>query len=674
VLGAGGSGTFLGYGFAARDYARAVLEVAAAPITAEQLEERDRDRLARASTLLRHLESDRPTSHSGVLSMLNDMHIELNNLVSECGICISMHPDKEVRDTAERLQREASEFAQVALQSQPLYDALGAMDKTKLDADERRLVELVRQDMRRAGVELGPAEREKARALRAELTKLSQDHARNIRDDTRYIALESSAELAGLPPDYVASHLSGPDGVIRISTNPPDSTPFLTYAHSERARKALFMASSDRAPANLGVLRDLVRIRHELATLLGYSSWAHYNLEERMVGTPERAERFLREVDDATIGAARAEYAELLAEKRTDRPEATTLARWDWAYYENRVKTKRFHFDGQELRPYLEYRHVRQAILGLNAELFGFGFSRVVHEERWHPSVESFDITIDGVSAGRISLDMHPREGKNKWFFSQPLVLGVRDKQAPHGVLCCNFADPAEVSGPALMEHEQVVIYFHEFGHLVHALARGGVRFVRLSRSEGDFMEAPSIFLEDFIYDHVVLARFGKHVDSGAPLPAELVERLREARDFGQGLLVREFLLFLAHLALSLHDGTRVGADSRALAAEAERRYSLFEPMEVTNFPASWEHMGNEMYSAAYYTYAWSMVIAKDLRTAFGGNLLDTAVARRYRDQILAPGGTKPAAELVREFLGRPYDMRAFKAWLSPDRTNVKPA
>jgi Zn-dependent oligopeptidase len=649
-----------------------VLETAGAPITAKGLEDRDRDRLARTSALLRRLETDRPTSDSGVLSMLNDIHVELNNLVSECAVCIAMHPDKEVRDSAERLQREASEFAQVALQSRPLYDALGTIDKTKLDADESRLVELVRMDMRRAGVELAPDGRERARALRADLIKLSQDHARNIRDDTRYVPLEGPGELAGLPPDYVASHPPGPDGVIRISTNPPDIMPLLTYAHSERARKALLIASLDRAPQNLDVLRELVRIRDDLATLLGYPSWAHYNLEERMVGTPENAAQFLQQVDDATIEAARAEYAEMLAEKRTDRPEAKTVARWDWAYYENRVKTRRFRFDGQELRPYLEYRRVRQAILDLNAELFGMGFSPVVHQERWHPSVESFDVTIDGASAGRISLDMHPREGKNKWFFSQPLVLGVRDKQLQHGVLCCNFPDPTTVSGPALMDHDQVVIYFHEFGHLVHAVARGGVRFVRLSRTEGDFMEAPSIFLEEFIYDHAVLTRFGEHVDSGAPIPTELVERLRDARDFGQGLVLREFMLGGAYLALSLHDGTRVGADPRTLYAEAERRYSLFDPMERTNFPASWEHMGNEHYSAAYYTYAWSMVIAKDLRTAFGSDLLDVKIAGRYRDLILAPGGTKPAAELVRDFLGRPYDMRAFKAWLSPDR--VKPA
>jgi len=255
-------------------------------------------------------------------------------------------------------------------------------------------------------------------------------------------------------------------------------------------------------------------------------------------------------------------------------------------------------------------------------------FTPIVHEERWHPTVESFDVTIDGESAGRISLDMHPREGKNKWFFNAPLRLGVGGKQSGHGVLCCNFPDPTTLSGPALMEHGQVVTYFHEFGHLVHGLARKSVPFVRISRTEGDFMEAPSTFLEDWIFDFKVLTRFAKHVDTGAPIPEELVQRLRAAREINE-------------------------------------RYGVFERIPDTASPASWEHMNSDAYSASYYTYLWSQTIAEDLHTAFDGDLMNTTISRRYRDEILAPGGTKPAAELVRDFLGRPYDLRAFKEWVA---------
>jgi thimet oligopeptidase len=438
----------------------------------------------------------------------------------------------------------------------------------------------------------------------------------------------------------------------------------MTYAHSDRARKALQTAYLDRAPQNVEVLAALTRTRHELARLLGFPTWAHYNVEDRMVRTPEALESFFAELDGASHEAAKAELAILLEEKRIDHPGATTVGDWEQLYYLNRVKAKRLQFDAQEVRPYLEYGRVRQAILDLNSELFGMTFTPVVHEERWHPTVESFDVTIDGEPAGRISLDMHPREGKNKWFFNAPLRLGVGGKQAGHGVLCCNFPDPTTLFGPALMEHGQVVTYFHEFGHLVHGLARRSVEFVRISRTEGDFMEAPSTFLEDWIFDFKVLTRFAKHVDTGAPIPEELVERLRAARNFGRAIRTRQ-MLARSRLSLALHDGTRPGADPRVIEREINERYGLFERIPDTASPASWEHMNGDAYSAGYYTYLWSQTIAEDLHTAFDGDLMNTEVSRRYRDTILAPGGTKPAAELVRDFLGRPYDLRAFKEWVA---------
>jgi len=634
-------------------------------VTAEQLEARDRERLARANEILAGLETGRaPFTVATVLAPLNQLHLELSNISAEAGIYTAMHPDKSVRDVAEHMQRDAIDLGQRALQSTAIYDALGAV-KT-VDPLDKRFISLVRRDMKRTGVELSDADRAKARELRATLTRLGQDHARNIRDDTRRITLENEAELAGLPADYVRAHKPDANGKIVITTNPPDMAPFMTYAHSDRARRALQRESLDRAKPNLQVLRDLTRTRDELARILGYRTWAHYNLEERMVSTPEQLERFLTEIEAIARPAAMAELQMLLEEKRLEHPGATTVGEWEQLYYTNKVKTKRFRYDAQEVRPYLEYTKVRQAILDLNSELFNMTFIPVVHEERWHPSVESFDVTIDGEPAGRISLDMHPREGKNKWFFNAPLRVAVPGKQDGHGVLNCNFPDPATVQGPALMEHAQVVTYFHEFGHLVHGLARANIKYVRLSRvSEGDFMEAPSQFLEEWISDHSVLTRFAKHVESGTPISEDLVERLRAARDFGRGIRTLNASIALSRLSLALHDGTRPGADPREVAAEVFAKYSPFERLEGTAHPASWEHMNGDGYSAAYYTYLWSSTIARDLHTAFSGDLMDTSVSRRYRDQILAPGGTKPAADLVEDFLGRPGDLRAFKTWLT---------
>jgi len=639
------------------------------PVTAEQLETRDRARLGRAATLLAQLDGAKPPfTVASILAPLNELHVELSNVSAEAGIYTAMHPHKVVRDTAERMQRESIDLGQQALQCKTLYDALAAVPAA--DPLDKRFIELVRQDMRRAGVELGDADRAMARELRAMLTKLGQDHARNIRDDTRSITLDSQAELEGLPADYVRAHRPGADGKITITTNPPDMAPFMTYARSERARKDLQRESNERAKPNVQVLQELTKTRDALARLLGSPTWAHYILEERMVTTPQELDRFLTEMELAARPVAAAEYQLLLAEKRLDDPAARSVGEWEQLYYANRVKAKHFRFDAQEVRPYLEYTRVRQAILDLNSELFNMTFTPVVHPEQWHPSVESFDVTIDGKPAGRISLDMHPREGKNKWFFNAPLRMSVPGTQEGHGVLNCNFPDPATVQGPALMEHSQVVTYFHEFGHLVHGLARANIKYVRLSRvSEGDFMEAPSQFLEEWISDHSVLTRFAKHIETGKPIPEDLVKRLRDARDFGKGLRVLASSVALSRLSIALHDGSRPGMDPRELADEVLAKYSPFERLDGTAYPASWEHMNGDHYSAAYYTYLWSNTIAKDLHTAFGGELMDTTVSRRYRDEILAPGGTKPAAQLVRDFLGRPGDLRAFTAWLRGSAT-----
>jgi len=281
-----------------------------APITAERLANGNRERLARAESLLRQLErTSAPFTKGSVIAPLGELQVELHNLGAECGIYIAMHPDPRVQQLAEKLQREGVELGQRQLQSRPLYDALGAIDPASLDPVERRFVDLSRTDMRRAGALLGPAERDRARVLRAKLTQLGQDHARNIRDDTRYVALEGPHELDGLPADYVATHRPGADGTIRISTNPPDHQPFMTYAHSDRARKALQTVYLDRAPQNVEVLAALTRTRHELARLLGYPNWAQYNVEDRMVRTPEALVSFISELDDASRDAAKAELS-----------------------------------------------------------------------------------------------------------------------------------------------------------------------------------------------------------------------------------------------------------------------------------------------------------------------------------------------------------------------------
>ena len=272
----------------------------------------------------------------------------------------------------------------------------------------------------------------------------------------------------------------------------------------------------------------------------------------------------------------------------------------------------------------------------------------------WHPDVTAYDVYSDGRLKGRIYLDLHPREGKFKHAAQFDLVRGVTGRQLPEGVLVCNFPR-------GLMEHTHVVTLFHEFGHLVHHVLGGDQRWIRFSgvATEWDFVEAPSQMLEEWAWDADILQTFALDAD-GTPIPRELVERMRAAKEFGKGLFVRNQLFYTA-LSYQLHRDRP--ADITAAVRELQARYDLIDYLPDTHFHASFGHLAG--YTSAYYTYMWSLVISKDLFSAFDpADLFAAAVAHRYRDEILARGGSADAADLVTSFLGRPFAFDAFAAWL----------
>lgn len=626
---------------------------------ASELLERNRSRLARAEAhLARFGDVTAPFTESNALRPFNEIGIEVAGVASECSLMAEVHPDPEVRAAADTIIQELSAFTTRLGQDRPLYGALGGVDAGALDPIARRVVELARRDMRRSGIELDTADQERVRTVRAELVKVEQEFAKNIREDVQEVALDPK-QLDGLPPDYVAAHPADANGKVHVTTNYPDLIPFMTYATDETARKALAIVNGTRAvPANVRLLEQMLAKRAELASLLGYANWAEYASEDKMTGSAGAIRDFIDRALAACRESAAAEYTDLVAEKG-----AEPVGTWDTQYLLERVKARKYSYDGRELRPYFEYRAVRQAILDLNSELFGLTFTPV-KLDLWHPSVETFAVSVDGKEMGRISLDMHPRDGKFKHAACFTLIPGFKGRAKPHGVLVCNFPDPNAQQGPALMQHSEVVTYFHEFGHLVHGIVSGEIEYARVRRpSEWDFIEAPSQFLEEWIYDYDVLRRFAKHVETGAVIPEALVKKLREARDFGRGTHVQRQLM-LSAISLRLHDRDPKGLDTTKVVFDASKEFSKIVMPDGTAMQASFGHL--EGYTALYYTYMWSLVIAKDMHGAFKNGLMDLKQAKRYRDLVLAPGGTKPAGDLVKDFLGRPYGFESFKEWLAP--------
>jgi len=309
---------------------------------------------------------------------------------------------------------------------------------------------------------------------------------------------------------------------------------------------------------------------------------------------------------------------------------------------------------------------VRTGVFSVSSRLFGLEFRPAPGLAVWHLSVKPYEVFEDGQLVGRIYLDMHPRAGKGgSGATAVTARSGIRGRQTPEVVLICRFPG-AEPDDPGLMTFDQVTTFFHEFGHLVHAISSGRQQWIGLTRvAERDFIEAPSQMLEEWVSDPATLASFATHYQTNEPIPAALVRQMRRANELGRGYDIRQQMVF-ARLSLSLHDRDPKSADAMAIYEDLMTQYLPTAYPEGTHFPATFTQLSNPQYTASYYTYMWSLVIAKDLFSGFdAGDLLSPVAARRFRDTILAQGGAKPAADLVRDFLGRPYSFDAWAAWLN---------
>jgi thimet oligopeptidase len=514
-------------------------------------------------------------------------------------------------------------------------------------------------------VDKDEATREKIQQLKEELVEIGQEFDRNIRDDVRHIYLDSANDLAGLPKDYIEAHQPDDTGKIKITTQYPDYIPFLTYAKSGEARERIYKEFKNRAfPQNRDTLNRLVAKRHELANTLGYESWAAYITEDKMAKTQKKVADFIEQLNEAAKERAARDYAMLLERKQKDDPNAVGVTDWEKSYYGELVKAEQYDFDSQELRNYYDYPQVKDGILNLTSMLFGVSYKAIPDAEVWHESVDCYEIYEGDELMGRFYLDMHPREGKYGHAAHFGLRSGVLDVQIPEAVLVCNFPG-GNGDGPALMEHDDVETFLHEFGHLLHSLFGGHQRWIDFSgvATEWDFVEAPSQLLEEWSLDPKTLQTFAKHHETGEPIPAELIQKLRVARDFGNGTYVTQ-QNFYTSISLNIYNRDPSEVDLDKMQRELEERYGSFEFIPGTHMYANFGHL--EGYSAMYYTYMWSLVIAKDLFSGFDpDDMLNPETATEYRKKVLDPGGTRDASELIQDFLGREYNFEAFRNWLN---------
>jgi thimet oligopeptidase len=619
---------------------------------------KDMDYANREILRLKAMKSPRSTMQA--LRALDNANLALNFAANRADVTQQVNPAQGMRDAGEKCGQDVSALATTISLDRGVYDAIAELDIKNADPETQYLVKQTLTDFRRAGVDKDPETRARVKLLNDELTKIGQEFGKNIASGQR-TAKFSPDELDGLPEDYKKSHPAGPDGKITLNTTYPDYQPFMKYAKSSAARERLYRVYNQRAwPENMEVLNKMVAKRHELATLLGYKNWAEYVTETKMIGNAQNASDFIARISAAADKRMKSDYAELLEVAKTQDPNATEVKPWDSAYYNEKLLNTKYKFDSQALRPYFEYNRVKEGLLGIAGKMYGVEFKPAKDAKVWHKSVEAYDVVEGSKLLGRIYFDNFPRDNKFSHAANFYVTPGRKGTYLPEMALVQNFPDPSK--GPALLSQNDVTTFFHEFGHTVHLIFAGQPKWSGYS-FQWDFIEAPSQMFEEWTTTASTLQLFAKHYQTGEVIPADLVKQLRRSAEVGKGLGVRRQMQ-LAALSLGLYDRDPKGLDTDEMVKTMTAKYTPFQYVDGTHFQTAFGHLDG--YSAIYYTYMWSLVIARDLLTEFQRDgLMNQQTAMKYRRTVLEPGAAKPAAELVTKFLNRPYNFNAYEQWLN---------
>ena len=581
------------------------------------------------------------------------------------------HPDPDVRKAGREIAEAADRFLNAIRTNEPVYRALRELPLSSEDPATRLAVAKMQREMRRAGVELDSAGRARVLDLSNQIAFASNQYAENMASSVRFIEVENRSELDGMPEDFIASHPPNGNGKIRISIDYPDWLAIHTYCKSEEVRRRLFQEAMNRAyPENVPVIEQLLRLRAELAHMLGYPNFAAYAIEDKMLATPEAVHSLLDHAETTLRPLANVEYSRQLERKRKDDSRAGRLGWWDLrlmspGYYEQRLTEEEYGETTGRLRDYLPYGKVRDGLFALCQELFGVAITRVALAEVWHPSVEAYDVTRGDGLLGRFYLDLVPRDGKYTHNATFVVRTGLEGIELPQAALICNFLDPNAPRDTVRMQHADVVTFFHEFGHLLHDLFSGHGRWLHNTwlSLEWDFIEVPSQLFEEWARDPEVLQRFAENPETGAKPPEEMLQRLRIVDRFGRSgywLLV----LGWSAAALELYERDPASFEIPSVIRDSIARYTPIAYEPEYHLETGWPHITG--YSAYFYTYLWSMILARDILQPFQerGSLIDPQVAKRYMAEILVPGSSRPAAELFRRFMGRDYTFDAFERWI----------
>ncbi len=580
------------------------------------------------------------------------------------GLLAEVSPDDRLREAA-REWAERLDKREVGIGfDEDVYRAVreyaDRAEVTALTGEDARLLGDLLRDYRRSGTELPAARRKQVQALFDELVDLASAFEQTLAEWDDGIVVGRD-ELDGLPDSFIDG-LRHVDGGYRVSLNYPEFRPFMMEAHSARRRRELLEKDLRKGgPENVARVERAIAVRREIADILGYPSWAAYVTETRMAKTPEAVASFLDDLREQAAVKAAADRVEL-GEANEQAGGSRDIEPWERAYAATRLRQARYAVDQAEIAQYLPLDACLEGLFAVTGTLLGIRFEEVPDAPAWHPEVRAFDVgeAAGGEPFARFYFDLFPRAGKYKGAMQDTVRPGRRlpDRswQQPVSVLVANMTRPA-AGRPSLLRHIELVTLFHEFGHVLHDTLTKAEHFRYAgTKTERDFVEAPSQMLEHWCWEPEVLSGFARHYQSGEPLPDKLLAGLIAAKNVSSGILTMQKLA-RSTLDLAYHSAG-YGGDSTATLADVYAQHGL-RHMKGTHLQSGFIHLFG--YDAAYYGYLWSQVVGDDMYTRFeAAGPLDPATGAAYRRTVLERGGTTDANQMVRDFLGRSPSSAAF--------------
>lgn len=581
----------------------------------------------------------------------------------------SAETNDEMQEIAEEIAQKLSDFSNDVNLNEKLFEkikiAYNASQKISLDTEEKTLLEKTYRQFVRNGANLSESDKEKYRSITRELSQLSLKFQQNVLAETNVFELHitNKDDLAGLPDSIIemagsAATKKDKQGWI-FNLQYPSYVPFLKYSDVRELRKKMLLASGSRCNHdnefdNKQIISRLIELRLEKAKLLGFNTHAEYILQERMAETPEKVWKFIDELHQSSKSYAVNELNEV-QEFAAKLGLSGDIERWDWAYYSEKLKTERYDFSEEEVKPYLKLENVIEGVFMLAKKLYGINLVLNDNIEVYNPEVKAYEVFDEANNfLAVLYLDFFPRQGKRPgaWmtdFRSQSNVNG--NSIRPHISLVTNFSRPGE-SSPSLLTFDELTTFLHEFGHGLHGML-AQCKFPSTSGTNvyWDFVELPSQIHENWAYEKEWLDMFAKHYLTGEKMPAELIRKIKKAQNF-QAAYQMERQLSFAMLDMEYHTLVEpINIPIKEFETKAIESTELFPAVSETLQSASFSHIFSGGYDAGYYSYKWAEVLDADAFSVFQENgIFDRETADLFRKNILEKGGSEHPMKLYKAF------------------------